>query len=160
MRPHRFLNPQKINSESPKMPSQMPEAIEQLCLEHDRVCEFVNERTDSLLAQCGTVVDKESAQEFAGSLEEIANDLNELLTEKDAAGYFAGSEDAEQHARERAVHLRADQRRLISDVRSVAREFRSGKASKARRQLSTWVSKFQDANERDSRHIAELWSAE
>ncbi len=135
----------------------IPAEIEDLCVEHDRVFDDIKFRADSLLGQANDVVDRESAQELASSLDGIADDLRDLLVEKDRAGYFTGGEEADANARERAEHQRSDQRRLISGVQSVAREFRTGKSSKARRQLASWVSKFNDAGDREVRCIAELW---
>ena len=139
-------------------PNKLPEVIEQLSLEHDRLSGDVIDRTRSLLEQSNDVTDKESAHDLAGSLDDIATELQHLLTEKDEAGYFAGTEGASQHARERVERLRSGQRHVISELQAVAREFRSGKASKAKRKLSTWASKFEDVSDRESRHINELWS--
>lgn len=140
------------------MSATTPDAIEKLCNEHDQVMEDVTDRAQSLIDQAGDANDREAQQELAGALDDIASDLQDLLDAKNEAGYFRGAEDAAENARDRAEHLRSDHRRLINDVRAVAREFRTGKPSKARRQLTAWLTKFKDAADRESRHVSELWS--
>ncbi|MDA1014453.1 MAG: hypothetical protein O3A00_08380 [Planctomycetota bacterium] len=140
------------------MSAPIPPEIEEVCQEHDRVCSDVSSQTATLLNQNHGSLNREETQEMATSVDLLVNDLRELLEQKENVNFFSGLEDSATHAKERAEHLRADHKKLLNDLKSISRELRTGKPAKARRQLVSWSSKFDDIVEREAKNIDELWN--
>lgn len=138
----------------------VPAAVKELCLEQDRSSNRISKSIDSISSELAGPIDREVRHELAAAIGDVADELRTLHNRQLAAGFFDGFENANTHLHERVAHLLADYRRLLNELRTAQHETATGKASKASRQLTSWVGHFSDLIERESKLVSELWTAD
>jgi hypothetical protein len=144
-------------SENSSVREVAPARVQELRASQDRSCGRIRASLDSVCSELRAPLEREDRMELAAAVADTAADLRALIQQKDDAGYFEGSAGNSQHLRERVAHLRADLRRLLNELRAAQQEISTGKASKAVRQLTSWLGHFDDVVARESELISELW---
>lgn len=138
----------------------LPQPIVELCLLHDETCEMIQSAIDGIEKELAGDVDREARRELASAVHDVANQLAGLLDAKMEAGLFDGKDGTSIRCTERLAHLKADYRRLLNELRQADHEIATGKPPKARRQLSHWLSHFNDVCGRETDIIGEVWGSE
>ena len=132
--------------------------MEELCLKHDETCESIRTATLSIERELSGNLDREDRRELASAVADVSGELAGLYELKQQAGFFDGPEGSSARDQERLAHLKSDYRRLLNELRQVEQETETGKPSKARRQLSHWMSRFSDVCDREADVVSDIWN--
>lgn len=134
--------------------------MEELCLMHDESCDSIRSSTSSIEKELSENLDREDRRELASAVRDVSRELSGLLELKQEAGFFEGPAGVNVRDQERLAHLKSEYRRLLNELRQVEHETETGKPSKARRQLTHWMSHFSDVCDREANMVSDIWDSE
>lgn len=131
-------------------------AIEELRRQHDGSCMSIRRTIRSIESELAGPVRREDRLELASGVQDAAGELASLLRRKESARYFEGFDTASERGLDRLAHLKSDYRRLLNELRQAEHEIVSGKPRKTQRQLSHWLSHFEDVLDREADVVKSL----
>jgi hypothetical protein len=136
----------------------LPAAVEELCLIHDETYGRIRSKSEAIESELARPLDHGERLELSGAVFDVVDDLCSLHEAKLAAGFFAGFGEPTERCRERVAHLKSDYRRLLNELRQIGHEIKSGKPRKALRQMSHWLTRFDDVVDHETALLNELWN--
>lgn len=137
----------------------VPAAVADICQVQDQFCDRIRNSIRTINSELAGPTDREDRLELAAGIADVSDELRGLYQKKLDVGFFGGPDELSPHLKERVAHLQSDYRRSLNELKSAQQETATGKPRKACRQLTSWLSHYDDLMGREADLFSDLWQA-